>query len=168
MIEMAVLMIIALIAGVLFFNFRNMAKESGRKISCVSNMKNIGLSMRMYSDVYSDYNETDRSGDSYFPNKNGRTGLQMLADTGFLECTHVYTCPSTKNRVYTLNDISTNATYAYAGGLTESTSICSGIMSDRGLNHKKFGNILFVDGHVKGYAGIIWSVNRGNSILTDF
>ena len=172
MVEMGVLLVIALTLGVMILYAMNMAKESARKISCVSNMKNIGLSMRMYSNVYN--NEIDENGkanpfgDSYFPNKNGRAGLQMLADEGFLECTHVYSCPSTKNRVYTIKDISSNATYAYAGGITESTSVASALASDRALNHKKFGNILFVDGHVKGFAGISWSSSRGNSILTDF
>ena len=38
-------------------------------ISCTNNLKQIGLSMRMYSNVY----------DEAFPEKNGRTGLEMPA-----------------------------------------------------------------------------------------
>jgi prepilin-type processing-associated H-X9-DG protein len=172
MVEMGVLLVIALILGVLVVAILEMKRESARKISCVSNMKNIGLSMRMYSNVYN--NEIDENGkanpfgDSYFPNKNGRAGLQMLADEGFLEATKCYICPSTNDKVYTTTDVSINASYAYAGGITESTSVASALASDRALNHTKYGNILFVDGHVKGFAGISWSSSRGNSILTDF
>ena len=31
-----------------------------------------------------------------------------------------------------------------------------------------YGNILFIDGHVKGYAGADWYSNRGGTHLTDF
>jgi len=66
-----------------------------------------------------------------------------------------------------LKQISTNASYAYAGGLTEASSVDSAVASDRSGNHNKYGNILFVDGHVKGYAGGSWSVNW-KSDLGDF
>jgi prepilin-type processing-associated H-X9-DG protein len=157
MVEMGVLLVIALILGVLVVATA-MKRESSKKISCTSNLKIIGLSTRMYSNVY---NED-------FPHKNGRAGLQMLADEGFLEATKCYICPSTNDKVYTTTDVSINASYAYAGGITESTSVASALASDRALNHTKYGNILFVDGHVKGFAGISWSSSRGNSILTDF
>ena len=137
---------------------RNGPRESARKISCTGNLKQIGLSMRMYSNVY----------EETFPQKNGRTGLEMLAMNGFLENTQVYTCASTTDIVADTRFISSNASYAYAGGLKEADSVDSAIVSDRSDNHYKYGNILFIDGHVKGYAGISWSSNRGGSVLTDF
>ncbi|MFZ2658300.1 MAG: hypothetical protein WAX69_25430 [Victivallales bacterium] len=35
---------------------------------------------------------------------------------------------------------------------------------DRELNHMKFGRVLFLDGHVAGFAGASWSIgNVGGS-----
>jgi prepilin-type processing-associated H-X9-DG protein len=112
----------------------------------------------MYSNVYNEE----------YPNLNGRAGLQMLATDGFLENTQVYTCPSTNDIVFSKYNISMNSSYAYAGGINEASSVDSGIVMDRSHNHKKYGNILFVDGHVKGYAGSNWSASRGDSHFPEF
>ena len=159
LIEMLIILVIFLVLGVfgILFALRS-ARENARKISCVGNMKNISLALRMYSEVYADE----------FPDKNGRMGLQMLVQADFLENTHVYTCPSTTDRVYHTGDVSLNASYSYAGGLNEATSVDSATVSDRHDNHSEYGNIMFVDGHVKGFTGITWSSNRGGSALTDF
>jgi prepilin-type processing-associated H-X9-DG protein len=41
----------------------------------------------------------------------------------------------------------------------------SGLAQDmvQSFNHSKYGNILFVDGHVTGYAGSQWINNNGSS-----
>lgn len=157
LIEVVVVLGLSLLLAALLSSL-GMARESARKISCTGNSKQIGLSMRMYSNVYLEV----------FPDKNGRTGLEMLAMYGFLENTQVYTCPSTDDWVDDTSFISSNASYCYAGGLSEASSVDSGIMSDRSHNHWRYGNILFIDGHVKGYTGYNWSNNRGNSVFTDF
>lgn len=136
----------------------HISRERARRISCKSNLKQIGLAARMYSNVY--FEE--------FPNFNGRTGLQMLATNGFLENTQVYICPSTEDDVAITTDISANASYAWAGGLNEASSVDSAISADRAFNHTNWGNVLFVDGHVKGYAGGNWTRDSGGSVLTDF
>lgn len=130
----------------------------GHRRRCINNLKQIGLSMRMYSAVY----------DEDFPHLNGRTGLQMLAMEGFLENTQVYACPNTMDKVADTTSISSQSSFCYAGGLTEENSVDSALAADRANNHDRFGYILFVDGHVKGYAGVNWSTNRGGSHLTDF
>ena len=157
--ELLVILGILVLFTLLLLPMLNRRRYGGnRGVSCTNNLKQIGLSLRMYSNVY----------DEAFPQKNGRTGLEMLAINGFLENTQVYVCPSTNDVVTDSSFISSNASYAYAGGLTEADSVDSGIASDRSNNHVKYGNILFIDGHVKGYAGTNWSSNRGNTILTDF
>ena len=168
LIEMIFLLVIAATLGVVALTALRMARESARKISCVGNMKNIGLSLRFYSNTYTYPPKPDgTSGEEYFPEKRGRAGLQQLADSGFLSNNKIYTCPSTNDWVKKINMVVSNASYAYAGGMTESTSVQSGLASDRAYNHNQFGNILFVDGHVKGYAGKNWSINA-KSDLGDF
>ena len=52
----------------------------------------------------------------------------------------------------------------------------SGLVADKGgevatQNHEEFGNVLFVDGHVKGFSGEDWYRNSeskvGNEMLSD-
>ena len=139
------------------------ARENARRGSCLNNLKCIGLSMRMYSNVYLNNSEIGN-----FPDKNGRTGLEMLALNGFLENTQIFTCPSTKDIIPDITHISSSSSYTFAGGMQEANSVDSSLMSHRRNNHKKYGNILFIDGHVKGYSGVDWYSNRGGSYLTDF
>lgn len=158
LIEVIVVVGVCFLLAAIFLPVIHMRKESSKKIACVGNLKNIGLSFRMYSNVYGEA----------FPDKNGRTGLQMLAYTGFLENTQVYVCPSTEKRVPDTSFIASNSTYCYAGGLTEGNSVDSALGGDSANNHDFYGQLLFVDGHVKGYAGASWSSNGGGSHLTDF
>jgi prepilin-type processing-associated H-X9-DG protein len=128
-----------------------MAKESARKISCTSNLKCIGLSLRMYSSVY---NEA-------YPHLDGAAGLDLLRSEGFLENAHVYICPSTGIKAsYPLTKLTEeNTGYCFRGGLTEASSVDSALAWDKPNNHDRYGNILYVDGHVKGYAGANWMDN---------
>ncbi len=127
------------------------AQESVRKISCGhGNLKQIGLSLYMYSNVY----------DGKFPPYNGAKGLDVLVQDDFLSNARTYRCPSVKhNGPYTRTVTKlteANCDYRYFGGHNENDPPNTIIACDKPNNHDKYGNVLFLDGHVKGYDGADW------------
>ena len=57
------------------------SRESGRRVKCMSNMKQIGLALRSYTIDY----------DEWFPND-----LNILAQNAYLSEPKIYSCPSTR------------------------------------------------------------------------
>lgn len=161
LIEVVIVIAITVIFALLCSFFYMKKREEARKLSCANNLRQIGLSSVFYYGVYPDHKPVP-----------GQTGLQLLADNGFLINPKCYVCPNTKDCVPDSTQIKGNSSYAFAGALNEhdglGSSVDSGMASDRADNHNNFGNILFVDRHVKGYAGANWSSNFRNSNLKDF
>jgi len=149
-------MAVIMILSALLMPALQTARERARRMSCTNNLKQLGAAIRMYS----------LENFAYFPPTTGRAGLETLRASGYLEHVKLVCCVSTEDAaaVELNGDIRTqNVSYSYVGGLTESTSISSGLSRDLDNNHKQYGNILFVGGHVIGFSGARWTDNAGSS-----
>jgi prepilin-type processing-associated H-X9-DG protein len=92
------------------------------------------------------------------------TGLNLLVSQGYLTAVKVFLCPSTTSNTASATFITTSSCdYNYAEGHIESTCTTDvSIIRDKATNHTRFGNLLFGDGHVKGFAGNNWLTGNSN------
>lgn len=123
-------------------------RESASRTSCVGNMTQIALALHMYSNA----------NNGQFPHVDGIEGLELLRKSGFLENPNLLICPSSGTKPGKWGEPLTTETvdYIYRGGYSERDNIDIAILYDKKHNHQKFGNILFIDGHVGRFFGDDW------------
>ena len=84
----------------------NQAREKARRISCTSNLKQIGLALKQYAMDHKDN----------FPKADNAAGLNELIKTDYLTDCRVYACPSTTSPKGNIVLKEVNSSYIYLGG----------------------------------------------------
>ena len=123
------------------------------RISCSSNLKQIGISLQQYA---MDYNGS-------FPNE----GLEQLRAADYLTDYGIYVCPAATTQKGESNQklSEKNVDYIYRNGLKFNAKDAKTPLAwDKPKNHEyyeDYGNVLFVNGQVKGFKGKDWMEQAG-------
>ena len=126
-----------LIMAVMILPALNQAREKGQRMNCTNNLKQIGLGLIMCAG--------DDIEEGKFP-----PSLQTLNDKFYLVDGTVYGCPSAAVTAMT----AAGSDYTYLGsGLTDFDDTPTQTVVAYCDNHDNWINVMYVDGHVKGFKG---------------
>jgi len=141
---MIVISIIAILALVLFPLYAK-AREASRRVSCASNLEQIGMALNMYAQAY----------DGHYPRRNN----DFLALYPYASSGDVFACPSDNGAPYQERFApglegapppkKMYSSYVYKGGLTNDARADTHFAGESQAFHSNLVNVLYVGGHVK-------------------
>ena len=145
-----VIAIIAILAAIAFPAIGG-ARESARRASCMSNLRQIGQAIKIYT------GEMDWEG--IFPADNADRykstpvgAFNIMRKENLIKESEIFLCPSAKDKVKAAKGAALtaqNISYSYAPGLDETDSADYATAADINTNHEDGANVLFHDGRVE-------------------
>lgn len=171
LIELLVVIGIIAILAAMLMPALSKAREKANQADCMSQLKQIGLALKMYANDQRGWYPAVLEGDTVSAKTHNTPGLGVLLRDDYIETAKIFVCRSSKHTVPQKDgdkqayQVMLENTTDTASGKDANKEICSylyygavnsddataehGIVRDKNANHKVLGNVLFGDSHVE-------------------
>ncbi|HQC53527.1 MAG TPA: type II secretion system protein, partial [Lentisphaeria bacterium] len=172
LIELLVVIGIIAILAAMLMPALSKAREKANQADCMSQLKQIGLALKMYANDQRGWFPAVLEDDGTVSDKTHNTpGLGVLLRDDYIETPKIVVCRSSKHtvpqkdgdkqpyQVMLANETDTASgkdgnkeicSYLYYGAVNSDDATAEhGIVRDKNANHKVLGNVLFGDSHVE-------------------